>query len=831
MSSFSPEDFLLPEAIALLKHHIEANDGNEVLVVGSVNADGFVYEVELFGRGTDSAVPAVLKAAHPGAVIIHNHPGGDIRPSDADITVASEAAEKSVGSYIVDNGVTRIFPIVRWIPVKAEEFHPVTAEEVTEIFAEKGKLWQSYPDYEFRPPQLEMALAATEAVNAGTMLVAEAGTGTGKSFSYLVPALLYVAMNEGRKAVITTSTIALEEQLSEKDIPFLKERLGYDKITVAVLKGRQNYLCLRKYDLFRRGNLDLPFDGKSDQGHIVDEMDVWIGMPHDGSKSAMTAAMDADLWVEICSDEHSCERAKCRFFPQCFFYRSRRRANFAQILLVNHHLLMADVSLRMEEENAGGILPPYDILIIDEAHNLFKSAVSFLGESVSLSGILRLLRRLFNNERGTGLLARLLDAYADKATAKDIEKLVMEIAAFIPYYLHSLIPECMERFKAEKENYLQLDDLRLRTELREALLRVTQFLDALTERLAPIADRIGKAVEHDPLKRTKEEDTIVSLLTEVNGCVRRLNSMHDLFELFFTSSDTEKLVFWGEIVSRTNLRLSITPLDIQRIFVKNIYEKARTIIFTSATLTTARGPEGFDFLKHETGLDLTDRPTSYLHLPGCFDYANALRAFTAPDMPDPNDPEFEEASIAAAADLILASNGGALVLFTSVKHREAARKYFKEFPLPVITQSEAAIASVMKRFRGDINSSLLATDTFWEGIDVKGDSLRNLIIVRLPFRYPSHPFIIRFVANLEARTGEDGFSLFTLPHAILKFKQGVGRLIRTKSDRGVVIVLDRRLMQKSYGRVFLQALPEGITFASLPMRRVTARVGEFFGHG
>ncbi len=831
MPSFSPEDFLLPSAIELLRHYINSNDGNEILAVGSVNGDGFVHKVELFGMGTDGAVPAVLKAARAGDVLIHNHPGGDIRPSDADIGIASEAAEKGVGSYIVDNGVTRIFPIVRWMPVRDEEFHPVAPEEVAAVFAEKGRIAASYPEFEFRPPQSEMALAATEAVNGGSMLVVEAGTGTGKSFSYLVPLLLYVAMNEGRKAVVSTSTIALEEQLSGKDIPFLQEHLGLSHIPVAVLKGRQNYLCLRKYDLYRRGTLELPFDGRNGRSASLDDLDAWIGLPHDGSKSAMNTAIESEVWGEICCDEHSCDRAKCRFFSKCFFFRSRRQANFAQILLVNHHLLMADIALRDEEEHAAGIIPPYDILVIDEAHNLFKAAVSFLGESASLSGILRSLKRLFSNDRGTGLLARLIDAYAEPDTVRDLERLAGEIAAFVPFYIHSIVPECMERFKGAKENYLSLDDLAMRGEMREQFLRVTQFLGAFCERLGPVLDRIGTRLSDDPLSRSREEDMIASLLTETRGTLRRLENAKEFLDLFFTSADTDGAVFWGEKVSATNLRLSVTPLDIQRIFVRSIYEKVRSVLFTSATIATGPGPEGFDFFKRETGLDAVQRPTRYLLLPSCFDYRTALQGFVVSDLPEPNEADFEEASVTAVADLIRASNGGALVLFTSVRHREAAKKMLAGFPLPIITQSDSAMGVVMRRFRGEVDSSLLATDTFWEGVDIKGDALRNLIMVRLPFRYPSHPFILRFMKRLEEQTGQDGFSVFTLPHAVLKFKQGIGRLIRTKNDRGVAVVFDRRLTRKGYGRSFLDALPEGMMFMTAPLKRVVGRVGQFFGHG
>ncbi len=829
MASFRPEEFLLPAAISLISHFIRKNDGNEVLIVGKVDSEGLVYHAELFAMGNEWSVPAVLKAAKPGDVIIHNHPSGDIRPSGADLSIAAQAAENRIGSYIVDNAVGRLFPVVRWLPPEETAVVAPTREEIEAVFIPEGLLAKAYQDYEYREVQLTMALAATDTIAHGGILMAEAGTGTGKSFSYLVPALYHAKKNQGRKTVVSTSTIALEEQLSEKDIPFLKEKLKLDNVPVTILKGRGNYLCLRKYKQFREGWLQLTIDGSSVPEGLVEEIDQWVELPHDGSKSSLSTAIENEVWGEIASDEYGCERSRCRHFAQCFFYKARRRANFASIVLVNHHLLMADISLRAEGA-AQGILPKFDILVIDEAHNLFRSAVSFLGRTVTTAQILTQLKKLFNPERATGLLVKLLDLRNDTLLNSHAETAIRDISLFLPVYQHSVLPEFMEFFSDAKENYLELDSIAERKKLGEKFIKAREFLAELLRRITPIVETLKNERERaDMMEQSTAQSALFSLSTDIEATIERISEITLFLEEFFLSDDTAESVFWSERTGRITVKLSITPLDIQEILKKSIHETVPAIILTSATLATGSGDSAFDFFKRETGLAQCNREQTMLALPSCFDYEKNLKAFIPLDIPDPNARDFEESSVDAVREIITASGGGALVLFTSIRHREAARQRLAGMPFPVLSQNDFAIATLIKRFRQDIDSCLLATDTFWEGIDMKGDTLRNLVIIRLPFRFPSHPFIKRYINRLEEAYCGDGFTLYTLPNAILKFKQGLGRLIRTKTDRGVVTVLDRRLIDKNYGKTFLASLPDGVVFNPLPIRLLSRGIAQFFG--
>ena len=832
--SFKAELYFTAAAIRLARYFISQNDGNEIVMVGKVDSDGKVCDLRRAAMGDAGSVPAVIATAAPGEILIHNHPSGNVNPSGADIEVAARAAEKSVGSYIVDNDVLNIFPVVERIQPENAEIEPVDLEEVAEIFSQNGRLAQSDSAFEFRRPQIEMALSVAEAINSSSVLVSEAGTGTGKSFAYLVPAMQYVSKNKGKRVVISTSTIALQEQLFNNDIPALLKKLDIPDIGTVVLKGRSNYLCKRRYADFRMGSVQTKIDDDASQKTLetVEEIDRWLNYTDDGSRSNMNSAVSLDIWNEICADELACEKSKCRFFSSCFFFKARRRANFASLILVNHHLLMADVSMKSAEDEGEGILPKFDILVIDEAHNIFKSAVSFLGESVSSNSVRKLLGKLYNTSSGQGLLTKILNNNANSTLLKPLEKAVNILSGgFQAKLAHSFIPELISILgKNSDENFYELDDPEKRKEMTDVLGKIVTVVTDVTDLIAPVVKLLKEKDEAHTELRTVMDDMNRSLLTDLEGVVAKLASYAGFYSEFCIGTNTENQVFWGEKSGET-LTLTISPLDVQRILAENLYKDTKSIIFTSATLTTSRDEHGFDFFYRESGLSLSEREKKAISLESCFDYASQIKAFIGGDMPDPSrDRElFDSASIEAAHDIVKASGGGALVLFTSISHRENALKYFSDLDFEVFSQGKMPVQAIMKKFREDINATLLATETFWEGIDMKGDTLRNLVIVKLPFRFPSHPFIKRYVSKLEKDTGKGGFQVYTLPNAVLKFKQGFGRLIRTKSDIGTVTVLDKRIAEKNYGRDFIRSAPAGVRFNVLPVAEIARRIEEFFG--
>jgi len=827
--SFKSDLYFTPNAIQLARHFISQNGGNEIVMVGKVNDSGHIYELKRAAMGNSYSVAAVINAAEPGEILIHNHPGGDIRPSPADIDVAARAAEKGIGSYIIDNPVINVFPVVERITPDSDEIELIDPDEVIDILGENGKLKKAFKSFEFRNPQIHMALETTEAINSSMLLCAEAGTGTGKSFAYLIPALIYVSKNKGKKAVISTSTIALEEQLFDKDIPFLLEKLEFSEINTAVLKGRSNYLCKRKYYLFRIENLQTEIEStKKSRVELITEIDSWMNQVNDGTRTTMNSAVAFDIWSDICAEEFTCEKSRCRYFNTCYFFKARRKANFASLILINHHLLMADISMKMNEDEPGGILPKYDILVIDEAHNLFKSAISFLGESVATQSVLKQLNRLFNPKRSAGLLTKVLDIRRDPEVVLPVEKAVNILSGFIPLFNHSITAELIHLLGRENEGLYELDDSGIREKMGGILDKVISQTLEITGMISPVIKNLKEANERAVL-RTVNDDVLASLITDLSGTVAKLDGYAMFYSEFCLAGDTGSKVLWGEKDKNSNLTLTVTPLEIQKLLARYIYDAVPSVIMTSATLSTGNDENGFAFFNRESGIELSSREKRYVNLESCFDYHSQVKAFVVTDMPCPTDKElFDPESVNAAKEIVCASNGGALVLFTSIGHREMAAKEMTGLNFDVICQGKFATSAVVKKFREDINATLLATDTFWEGIDMKGETLRNLVIVRLPFRFPSHPFVKRYVKKLEDLTGQSGFTVYTLPNAILKFKQGFGRLIRTKDDIGTISVLDKRILQQRYGKEFLKAAPPGVKFNALPSAETAQKIREFF---
>jgi ATP-dependent DNA helicase DinG len=829
---FKSEEYFSKDIITLARHLISQNGGNETVLVGKVNSEGLVADIKRVAMGNEFSVPAVIASAKPGEILIHNHPSGNLRPSTADLDIAAKAAEKGIGSYIVDNTVSSVFPIVEHIAPETEEIEKIDPDEVVKILGMNGQLKQVFEPFEFRTPQVDMAIEVTETINSNELLSVEAGTGTGKSFAYLIPIFLFVSRNKGKKAVISTSTIALEEQLFDKDIPFIAKKLNFEDVSIALLKGRSNYLCKRRYTLFRIDNIQSKLiQQEEDLSEIIKGIDVWMNQVNDGSKTSMNRTVGIDIWSEICADELTCEKSKCRYFNSCYFFKARRKANFASVVLINHHLLMADVSSKMEMDDSTGILPKFDILVIDEAHNLFKSAISFLGETVSTYQVTKQLNRLFNPEKRYGLLTKLLDIWADVEANERIEKITDSILKFIPVYNYSLVPEIYSSLKEGEENLLELDSIEIRSSFYPVLKKVVKHINDISSTIKPVLEKLEVIDTETEYMRTPTDDMMVSLATDIKGTISKLKSYADFLTGFCKTENTETTVYWGEKYRKNkSLTFSMTPVEIQTLLSRYIYDSTPSVIFTSATLSTGDGPSGFNFFFRENGLDITQRVKRTLSLASCFEYEKQVEAYICSDIPCPanHKEQFDNCSIEVAKQLVEASNGGALLLFTSIKHKNAASKLIKGIKTEVITQGDYPVSTVIKKFRDNRDSTLLATDTFWEGIDMKGDTLRNLIIIRLPFRFPSHPFVKRYVARLEEKTGQSGFLVYTLPNAILKFKQGLGRLIRTNDDRGTLTILDKRVVQKNYGRNFIKAVPEGIKFQTLPATEISKKIKNFF---
>lgn len=821
------KEFIMPDAISSIRDAVEKAGGNEVFLVGRLNDEHLISDVDVYAMGNRRAVPAMVKEAKYGDVIIHNHPNGILDPSDADIEIASYMGSLGVGCYIVDNAVEFLYPVVK--VREAKGCNELVFEELSAQFQAGGNFATHLSQYEYRKPQVEMLKSVVDACNEDKIAVIEAGTGTGKSLAYLVPAVFWSIKNKER-VVVSTHTINLQEQLIEKDIPILRKCCGLDFKSVLV-KGRNNYVCLRKvYNLRSEGGTLI--DDK-DRQQLNDLLD-WSTKTQDGSKADLNFVPQDDVWEAIQSEADQCTRLKCQFYDECFFYRARRNAASADVLVVNHYLLMADLVLRKETKghDAVAILPPFKKIVIDEAHHLEDVATSNLSCTISRLRIIKLLGRLINiKDSRKGLLQYLknklkeMSSMHDKSSAGVITDRINAEILGARQQLHDTVEGVFEDIFNAVSNYV-IDKGSQKKESREeeTKLRITANLIS-TDLWQGVIEPQIKALCVDIHKFTSilkallddigglskaAQDILSSVLVDIVSCKMRLTLVANDLASFI--AEDERTCKWMEIKRHSRgqgIRLCNAPLSISDDLKACLYDNYTTIILTSATLTIGRT---FKFYEDSIGLHQIPKDRlSELILESPFDYKKQSIIGIPTDISEPDKPGYVLALGENILKTVEISEGRALILFTSYSLLDNLYRRLE----PQITQLGYTCLkqgmdnrhNLLETFKKDKTSVLFATDSFWEGIDVKGDALECVILTRLPFKVPTQP-IIEARAEAIEMAGGDAFSDYSLPMAVIKFKQGFGRLIRSCEDRGVVIIFDKRIVTKRYGRVFLQSLPD-----------------------
>ncbi len=619
--------------------------------------------------------------------------------------------------------------------------------------------------YRVRPQQLEMAAAVETAIAERHHLVVEAGTGVGKSFAYLVPALQHVAEGGG-KVVIATRTIALQEQLVERDLPFLLEVLGLENVTVALAKGRSNYVCRRRTEMAAEEGARL-FDNP-DHLRQLQQIRAWAEVSDEGSRSTLPFRPDPAVWENTCAEAGNCLQKRCPFFATCAYQSSRRRLYSAQILVANHALVLSDLALRARGVQ---ILPDYDVLVLDEAHELEEGTAEYFGARVTPLSISRQLNRFSAPRKRSGLFERVEVGRA----------------------LYDLLEGTRE---ASREFFGELDKMRgKRGELR---LTAPESFPAHVR--TPLRLLVDKLAEEQP--RIEDEGLGLewgSRTARLAETLEAISMMHGQFE--------DGLVYWLQSVGRRaqQTALCAAPVEIGPILRHSLFEPVPCVIMTSATLRVGKS---FGHFRERVGL----ADPHELALGSPFDFQRQCRLLLYPDNPDPRQGEYEQASIDIMRDLVLETGGGAFLLFTSHRALSAAfaelRDEFEGAGLTVLRQGgEFRTRDIMDAFASRRDCVLFGTDTFWQGVDVKGENLRLVVLTRLPFAVPDHPLQQARLEQIEDAGGNSFFDL-SLPQAVLKFRQGFGRLIRTQEDMGAVAVLDPRICTKRYGKTFLDSLPD-----------------------
>ena len=641
-------------------------------------------------------------------------------------------------------------------------------ERIRAIFSENGLLSKA-ANFEFRPQQQEMAAAVARALEEDRHLVVEAGTGVGKSLAYLAPAILF-ALEHHKKAIVSTHTINLQEQLLYKDIPILKKVLPVE-FEASLMKGRQNYLCPRRLErALQQANEVFTGPEQSELTRLAE----WASTTRDGSLSDLSIEPDPKVWTQVCSEPHICTQKTCGQNVLCFYQRARKRLLAADLLVMNHTLLFMLLGRPDEqEERESGFLFPNDFIIFDEAHTVEQVASRQVGIGISQYGLRSTIQRLYNARTRKGLFIVMRDANGVRLAAELIDE--------------------VDRFFAVVE---AKSDFRKGREFR---VRVPDFVpDTITGRLSALQARLA-----DVIKRADDE----FLKAELQELGRRIRDTRDGIAIFLEQSAREH-VYWIERTGKTTqfFSLNAAPINVAPVLRRMIFRENCCSVMTSATLSVGR-PD-LAYFRTRIGGDNAEP----LQLGSPFDFRAQMKIYIVKKMPDPRDPGYQKELERWIAHFVEKTDGRAFVLFTSYRDMQQLaaqmQKFFVEKEMNLLVQGGGAPrGKLLDQFRSTPCSVLFGTDSFWSGVDVPGEALSNVIITRLPFAVPDHPLIEAKLELVQERGG-DAFTEYSLPEAILKLRQGVGRLIRTKSDRGIIVILDNRIVTKPYGRSFLAALPK-----------------------
>ena len=868
---------LSPEAARTIRQEVARAGGREVSFLAEVTRDRVISSPRAVARGNRSAVLAVARDAPDGGVMIHNHPSGVLEPSDADLQVAARIHEDGLGTAIVTNEADRIYVIVE--PPEPRRIVRLEAGELAALLAPGGAL-ASLPGYEDRREQRDMLRFVTRHFNDGGTGLVEAGTGTGKSLAYLVPAARWALAN-GERTIVSTNTINLQEQLVGKDLGIVGEVIG-EKIRWALVKGRGNYISIRRARLAAESAPSLfPDDRTEELRALLD----WVDQTDDGSRSDLPFVPSPDLWDEVRSETDACLRAKCPHFQQCHYQRARRSAASADLIVVNHALFFSDLAVRIATDNFrdSAVLPSYRRVIFDEAHQLEDAATARLGVEVTRTGMYRALARL--DRRGKGVLASIRTALtaASSIPARHLTTRIGERTRPRVDTARAAFTEFFRAIEPWIEARAARGSFRLggparpgeaagpepvaETAIGEALDRALITLGDLDRELGALLDHLNA---HEEL-----QDVLEGRLLDLGGSRTRLANIDRALRLcLLPGADDGNMVRWVEMrrsgIRRIrNICFSAAPVELGPLLAAHLFERVETAVLTSATLAAAGD---FGYLRRRLGLQAPARPAiadpstragpsmppgpstragpsaladarpdharvTERVLDSPFDHATQSMLAVPTDLPGLRGAQgiaaHHEVTSHVVHDVAAITDGGVFALFTSYAALRAVAEHLRargaQRRWPLLVQGEHDRTTLLRRFARSGAAILLGTTSFWEGVDVPGRPLRALVIHKLPFRVPTEPMTEARIEAMEER-GENAFWNLMVPSAAMRLKQGVGRLIRTRTDRGAVLVLDDRLLTRRYGRVLQGALPP-MPLARGPWSEVKGRVADFYAHG
>lgn len=703
-------------------------------------------------------------------------------------------------------------------------------EDACKLLQEGSRFSLLLKGFEPREQQQQMMGNIIESFNENLIALIEAGTGTGKSLAYLIPAILW-AVQKNERTVISTNTITLQEQLIEKDIPLILKALNLN-VKAVLLKGMGNYLCLRKLEEALAELLLL----SPHEAEELQKVEAWGRTSQDGSRSTLPFIPSHATWDKVCAESDTCTSVRCPYYQDCHFFKARRHASDAHLLISNHNLLFADLVRRAEQDNYkdAAILPAYTKMILDEAHHIEDIATEYFASNISRLDLLKIIGRIAA-EKGTNsqgklplLREKVVQAFDPSNIPREASSVLSRLNMDLPGMRRDALQHIVETFDTF-ENFVdslqtggredsEMGERKVRLQaahqthpiwIGEIIPRCQKMIESLQRYIQGI-NAIDKDIKS--LDNEKLTESTKGIRYEILALCARLTNACLLMQNFLNPIPTSS-VRWIEVQrfrASTNVLLVDAALDITKPLVDNLFSKFPTIVMCSATLTAN---QHFEFVKKRLGLfseDLKSRSVIEHQYDSPFNYHEQAMLAVPVDIPSPTDPRFIPFAARQIFQAIQASHGNAFVLFTSYSMLKACAemiaKELEEHRFTLLKQGDDHRQVLLNKFKQKNRSVLFATDSFWEGVDVAGEALRCVIIVKLPFKVPTEPIT---QARTEAITADGGnaFMDYSVPHAIVKFKQGFGRLIRHKRDRGCIICLDNRLVSKNYGKQFLNSLP------------------------
>lgn len=775
-----------------------------IFFIGKIDENGKIVDVRSIGNKV--SIPKMLKLISDNDVIIRTFTDDSEMVTDFDIELADRSfQEKNVGYYTISDKLDAVF-IVNKIEYNSESDEKNVEIEITPYFEKKGVLSRKFDEFEYRDEQYQMAKVIQDGLNSETKVIVEAGTGTGKTLAYLIPAIEWGIKNK-KKVIITTNTINLQEQLLNKDIPVVSEVLE-DQFKYVLVKGRGNYLCNRKlYHVATGETIDFTELTTTQKEQIVEVL-KWGAKSKTGDKGELKFEIDYSVWELFQSESDSCVGNRCRFKDECFFLKAREEKKEADVLITNHHMYFSDLAIRKEIgfDTEYSILPEYGLVVFDEAHNIEKVARDYFSYEVSRYGFTRMMNQIRNTDSKKIGSLDVLIAYLKQENyegKKEIERelendivlrhnaVLMAGRDFFNFLIdifskdgYGNITCRLKQEEIEEQNYyFQLENLK-----DELILEITSFikkLNSIYSRVKEVEDREGHILDF-----SKHIDKLENFLHKFK---------------FITSISEDGFIYWAEVNSgKNNSKLVATPLKISEELENSLYSNLDQMVFTSATIAVG---EDFSYFKESIGLR---EQTIEKVIKSPFDYDKQMYTYILKDIIDPNNSKFLDEVLEVIKGLVTVMEGRTFILFTSYSTLNYVyymlKDHLEQIGLNLLIQGQLPRTQLIDKYKNMERPVLFGTDSFWEGVDIKGEQLSSVIIVKLPFKVPNDPVTEAIIEDFN-RNNKNSFMEFQIPESIIKFKQGVGRLIRGKQDKGIVAILDNRVITKKYGKYFIEAIP------------------------